>query len=498
MSSLPTSLYKAAQIRELDRIAIEQYGIGGYTLMTRAAKASFDVLRQHWPQAKKITILCGTGNNGGDGYVLARLIKEAELEVHVLQLGDHSRLKGEALQASKDWGKTGGKSSGFSLNIFSDERKEADLIVDALLGTGLEREVTGEWAQAIEAVNANGLPVFSLDIPSGLHSDTGAVLGIGVHAEMTISYIGLKQGMFTGMAADYCGQIMFNGLQVPLEVYASMDSSSARIDNKIASRLLPKRKRTCHKGQCGHVLVIGGDHGMVGAVRLAGEAALRTGAGLVSIATRADHAAVIAAARPELMCHGIENHGDMEPLLQRATVIAIGPGLGQSAWAHDVLEQSMDSGLPIVVDADALNFLAKDPCKKDNWILTPHPGEAARLLNERVTDIQSNRFAAIEQLGNKLGGVCVLKGAGTLVRAEGGATYVCDIGNPGMATGGMGDVLTGVIAGLVAQKLPLEDAAQVGVYIHALAANRAVAKGERGLIASDLMQNIRHLVNPAG
>ena len=494
--SLPLALYRAAQVRELDRIAIEQYGIAGYTLMTRAASAAFDAMREHWPDPKRVMVLCGTGNNGGDGYVLARLAKEAGLEafseIKVLQLGDHGSLKGDALQAYQDWEKAGGQSSVFS----STTLQEADLIVDALLGTGLEREVTGEWAQAIAAVNASGLPVFSLDIPSGLNSDTGAVMGVAVHAERTISFIGLKQGLFTGDAADYCGKILFNDLQVPQEVYAGIEPSAVRIEHEIISRLLPKRSRTSHKGRYGHVLVIGGDHGMAGAVRMAGEAAARVGAGLVSVATRSAHAAVIASSRPELMCHGVERSEELRPLLKRATVIAIGPGLGQSDWAHMLLAAAMESGLPMIVDADALNLLAKDPCTRDNWILTPHPGEAARLLDETVAEVQSDRFAAIEKLVNKFNGVCVLKGSGTLIKQQGEVTRVCEIGNPGMASGGMGDVLTGIIAGLVAQGLALEDAAQVGVYIHALAADKAAAKGERGLIASDLMDNLRRLVNP--
>ncbi|MCK4951058.1 MAG: NAD(P)H-hydrate dehydratase [Gammaproteobacteria bacterium] len=490
--SLPLSLYGAAQVRELDRIAIEDHGIAGYTLMTQAASAAFDVMNRHWPDVKQVAVLCGTGNNGGDGYILARLARETGLEVKVIQLGDHGSLKCDALQAYQDWEKAGGKSSIFSSDVFQD----TDLIVDALLGTGLEREVTGEWAQVIGAVNASSLPVFSLDIPSGLHSDTGVVMGVAVHAELTISFIGLKQGLFTGKAADYCGKILFNDLQVPHEVYADIEPSAVRIEHEIIFRLLPKRSRTSHKGRCGHVLVIGGDHGMAGAVRMAGEAAARVGAGLVSIATRSAHAAVIASSRPELMCHGVENSESLRPLLKRATVIAIGPGLGQSAWAHALLEAAMDSGLPMIVDADALNLLAKDPCTKDNWILTPHPGEAARLLDETVAEVQSDRFAAIEKLANKFNGVCVLKGSGTLIKQQGEVTRVCDLGNPGMASGGMGDVLTGVIAGLVAQGLTLEDAAQAGVYIHASAADMAVTKGERGLIASDLMVQLRGLVNP--
>ena len=259
---------------------------------------------------------------------------------------------------------------------------------------------------------------------------------------------------------------------------------------------LPLRVRASHKGDYGHVLVVGGDHGMAGAVRLAGEAAARTGSGLVSIATRRAHAASITAARPELMCHGVESAHDLRLLLQRASVVAIGPGLGQSAWACGMLAAVLQTRLPLVVDADALNLLAQEPMQCDHWVLTPHPGEAARLLGITAQQIQADRLHAVQALQQRYGGVCVLKGAGSLVCASDAMT-LCEAGNPGMASGGMGDVLTGIIAGLLAQGLSLVDAANAGVYIHATAGDRAAQEGERGLLASDLLPQLRRLVNPS-
>lgn len=234
---------------------------------------------------------------------------------------------------------------------------------------------------------------------------------------------------------------------------------------------------------------------MAGAVRLAGEAAVRTGSGLVSIATRPDHAAVIAAARPELMCHGVGGACDLRPLLQRASIVAIGPGLGQSAWARDLLAAVLQTSLPLVVDADALNLLAQEPVSRHQWVLTPHPGEAARLLAVTLEQIQGDRIHAVTALQQRYGGVSVLKGMGSLVCTP-SSISVCDAGNPGMASGGMGDVLTGIIAGLLAQGLSLDNAACVGVYIHAKAGDRAAQEGERGLLASDLMPYLRTLLNP--
>lgn len=257
---------------------------------------------------------------------------------------------------------------------------------------------------------------------------------------------------------------------------------------------LPARNPAAHKGDFGHVLVFGGDHGMSGALRLAGEAALRTGAGLVSAATRAEHAASISVARPELMSHGIESASALAPLLKRATVLAVGPGLGQEEWGRKLLSSVLQSTLPMVVDADALNLLAIEPSQRDNWILTPHVGEAARLLDVTIEQVQADRVAAAVTLQKKYGGVTVLKGAGTVVVGVTGDVAVCSEGNPGMASGGMGDVLTGVIAGLLAQGCLLTEAAQQGVCLHAHAADVAAQEGQRGLLASDLFPVLRRLL----
>lgn len=255
------------------------------------------------------------------------------------------------------------------------------------------------------------------------------------------------------------------------------------------------RPREFHKGDAGHILIIGGNLGFSGAVRLAAEAVLRVGAGLVSVATRIEHANALNISLPEMMCHGVMTAKELEPLLSKADVVIVGPGLGQTDWSHDLLNTALASEKPFVVDADALNLLAKHPLKKSNWILTPHPGEAARLLKCTAAEVQRDRVAAIKKLQHQLGGVCVLKGAGTLVLANEAEPSLCDAGNPGMATAGMGDVLSGVIGGLLGQGISLEKAAKMGVLIHALAGDRAAEKGERGMIATDLMGYLRELVN---
>lgn len=493
MDQLPVELYRAAQVRELDRIAIQDRGIPGYTLMSRAGTGAFALLRQRWPHARRIVVVCGSGNNGGDGYVVARLAHLAGLDTLILTLAAPDDLRGDALTAWQDANAVGVAATPFT----TEGLVGADLLVDAILGTGLEREVSGTWRNAIETMNAHPADILALDIPSGLHADTGTTLGAAIQAAVTMTFIGLKQGLFTGQGPACCGDIVFADLAVPADIYSHIHPACWRYDGSDLPEWLPKRQRSAHKGQFGHVLVVGGDLGMAGAARMTAEAAARCGAGLVSIATRTAHAAWQAAVRPELMFHGIETPEQLAPLLNRATVIAIGPGLGRDDWGRALWQTVLTTDKPLVVDADGLNLLATEPTFRAHWILTPHPGEAARLLKMTPTDVETDRFVAVEELALRYGGVAVLKGAGSLIASKrDGFVALCATGNPGMASGGMGDVLTGVIAGLMAQGLPLFAAAKAGVYLHGQAGNLAAqAGGERGLLATDLLPFLRQLVN---
>lgn len=489
---LPFALYRASQVRAFDRIAIGEFGIPGRTLMARAGAATFRVLRERWPAARDITVLAGLGNNGGDGFVVARLASEAGFDVRVLQPGDAERLGGDARLHAGEYGATGAPWLPF-------ERLPArtDLIVDALLGTGLDRPVEGRWADVIRAVNAHPAPVLAVDIPSGLNADTGAIMGEAVAADVTVTFIALKRGLFTGEGPAVCGRIEFDGLEVPPAIYARELPAARRLAWSKQCRLLQPRRRTAHKGHFGHVLVVGGNHGLAGAARLAAEAAARAGAGLVSLATRPEHAGAIVAARPEIMARGVAGAADLDDLLSRATALAIGPGLGTDAWAQALWSRALGQGLPSVVDADGLNLLARSPRRRDDWVLTPHPGEAARLLDSTAAAVQADRFEAVSALQARFGGVAVLKGPGTLIGSGGTrAPALCSEGNPGMASGGMGDVLTGLVAGLLAQGMDVVAAAETGVCLHAAAADRAAREGERGLLAGDLLECVRPLVNP--
>ncbi|MGE0371781.1 MAG: NAD(P)H-hydrate dehydratase [Gammaproteobacteria bacterium] len=491
---LPLQLYRAAQVRELDRIAIEEHGIPAETLMARAGAAAFRQLRAQWPQAQRIGVVCGTGNNGGDGYVLARLAQEAGLGVAVYAVGDADRLRGAAQQAARSLHEAGVEAAAYTGGALSGH----DVVVDALLGTGLDRDIGGAQRAAVEAINAGGAPVLALDVPSGLDADSGRMRGAAVRADLTVCFIGLKQGLFTADGPDCSGRVQYSSLGVPTQVFARIEAAATRFSYQTLAHRLKPRGRGAHKGQHGHVLIIGGDHGMNGAVLLAGKAALRTGAGLVSIATRSAHAALLSLAQPELMCHGVEDAAALEPLIERATVIAVGPGMGRSPWARELLGRVLDQSRPLVVDADALNLLAQDPMRRDDWILTPHPGEAARLLGSAAAKVQDDRFQAVARLQSRYGGAVILKGAGSLVCDPGGAIGLCHGGNPGMAAAGMGDLLTGVAAALVAQGLGFAEAARFATALHAAAGDLAAGEegGERGLLAGDLLGPIHRLMNP--
>ena len=491
MAALPENLYTAAQLRELDRRAVERAGIPAGDLMQRAGEAAWRIATVNWPDARRVLVLCGAGNNAGDGYIFAHQAREAGREVTLLSLGEASRLPEAAAAARRRYLDTGGSEGRFNGRL-----PEADLIVDALLGIGIDRPLKAEWLKAVQAVNASGRPVISLDIPTGLHADTGVEMGAAVRAAVTVCFIGLKSGLFTGAGPECTGQLRFEDLKLPAAVYAGFRPRAIRLRSAdMREHGLPRRARDAHKNNFGHVLLVGGDHGMGGAIRLAAEAALRCGAGLVSVATRKDHVSGMLAGLPEAMVQGVEHPSELAPLLARAAVVAIGPGLGRGDWGRGLLKQVLTAHHPLIVDADALNLLAEAAHKHGRWILTPHPGEAGRLLGADTVTVQADRYACAERIAERFDATVVLKGAGSLIAAPSEVTAVCTAGNPGMAAPGMGDVLTGVLAALVAQGMPLITAAQLGVYIHATAGDLAARQGERGILARDLMDPLRHLVN---
>ena len=472
-------VYTAAQSRELDGAAIAA-GVAGIVLMKRAGRAVFDEARRRWPAARGITVFCGAGNNAGDGYVVAGLAEEAGLSVQLFQVGAAAKFKGDAATA-RDWA----LSVGVCSQPFSaDAAIAGDVVVDALLGTGAAGPARPAYAAAIQAINASAGPVIAVDLPSGIAADTGERLGAAVTADVTVTFIGEKLGLHTGAGVDCAGELVFASLGVPEHIYAAVPGLA------VLSPPPPiTRPRSAHKHTSGHVLVIGGDHGMGGAALLASEAALRAGAGLVSVATRPEHCSAFLARRPELMVRGVAEGDAIGDALAASTVVAVGPGLGRGRWGAGLLAQALAAGKTLVIDADGLNLIAGGGLAvPPDSVMTPHPGEAARLLGiAKVLD----RPAAARDISQRYGNVVALKGAGTLVAQAGALRGLCAFGNPGLATAGAGDVLTGVVAGLVAQRRDIAAAAAEGVCLHALAGDAAAARLEpQPLVAADIIDHL--------
>lgn len=487
-------LYTAERVRELDRRAIEDHGIRGYDLMVRAGRAAFRLLRLRWPYARRIAVYCGGGNNGGDGLVVARLAREAGFAVDLGLAGDPDRLKGAAREAWRAWVDVDGAAA----PLDAVDPAAADVIVDALLGTGLDRAVRGAIGAAIEAINHAAMPTLALDIPSGLQADTGAVMGVAIRADATITFIGHKRGLFTAAGPDCTGAVFSDDLDVPAAVYADDDPAIEVITRAMVARTLPRHRPTAHKGDRGRVLVVGGDHGYGGAARLAAEAALRVGAGLITVATRSVHAPALAAARPELMARGIEDPAaELPALVATADVVVAGPGLGAGDWGRAALA-ALRQASPgrVLLDADALNLAAtEDALAPTPTVVTPHPGEAARLLGLETRAVQADRFAALDGLIDRCGCTVVLKGAGTLVGTTGHDPALLPGARPELGVGGTGDVLSGLIAGLLSQGLTGHDAACTGVWLHAGAAMSAAGReaSSGSPIPSELAQAVATL-----
>ena len=484
------SLHTVEQTRAIDRDAIELQGIPGTELMARAADAVCRLIQKEYPDVERITVYAGIGNNAGDGYLVARRMEALGKSARVVRLVPGSSLRGDAGAAFEE-----ARRAGVPMWSFAEAAPVGeDLIVDALLGTGLSRPVEGDWAEAVDRINESTAAVVSVDVPSGLNADAGVADPHTVVADHTVTFIARKRGLYTADGPDRAGRVIYDDLGVEFD-----RSSTVTLRDWAEVRpILPRRRRNTHKNECGHVLVIGGRAGYQGAAELCGMAALRCGGGMVSL-VQPPGALKTRSPMPELMCHGVADRRSLRELAGRASVIAVGPGLGRDAWARDMLGAVLEMACPRVLDADALRLLATDPWKNlsGDWVLTPHPGEAAALLDATTVEIQKDRFSAAGRIQEAYGGAVVLKGCGTLVAGPDGEIGVCAEGNPGMATAGMGDVLTGVIASLVGQGLTPRDAALAGACLHARAGDWACEQGMRGMIASDLLPYLRRLSDSA-
>lgn len=491
MSQQDKALYRCEQIKACELLSMQLLQRDEYSLMQQAGSDAFALMKKLYPKAKHIAVFCGAGNNAGDGYVLARLAHEQNYAVTIYQcraLEDLPPVAHNAAQLALDSG----------VDFQSAEEpldNEIELIIDALLGIGLKGPAQGLIANAINQINDSQLPVISLDVPSGLNADTGVVEGFCVRATVTMTFIGLKTGMYTMDGPDFCGDVYCSNLDLDA-CLAKCSPYAYLLSEDTLSLPLPLRMKNSHKGKYGHVLVIGGGVGMPGSVSLVAKAALRAGAGLVTVATWPEHVHGPLALIPEAMVWGVHSAEELKPLLAKASICVLGPGLGESEWASELFKAAITAQLPMVMDASALRLLATSPQTDDDWVLTPHAGEASSLLSTSIKAVQNDRYHSAESIQHQYGGTVVLKGTGTVIQTAEKIRYVCPKGNPGMATAGMGDVLSGIIAGLCAQGISLSDAAKAGVWIHAYAGDKAAeTKGEIGLLASDLLDYIPGIIN---
>jgi len=485
----PLPLFDTDALRALEARGATLSDGDAFALMARAGRAGWRCVLKHWPRAQRIVVACGPGNNGGDGCVLAKHARESGRDARVLRIG--SPATPLALRACEEFAAAGG--------TFAEALGEADLIVDALFGIGLSRAPDAAAAALIEAINAHPAPVLALDVPSGIDARSGAAPGAAaIRADRTLQFVARHRGLRTGAALDHAGELELATLDLPVSAFDGIETAAFAWRADALPAFFPLRPRDSHKGRNGHVLCIGGDHGSGGAAMLATEAALRCGAGLASVVTRAAHVPGLLSRIPEAMAHAIEDVAQLAWLLERADVIALGPGLGQQAWARALCGAVLACDKPRVFDADALNLLAQIPQRlAARDVITPHPGEAARLLGIETQDVQRDRFAAAAALCERYGASVVLKGAGSIVATPEGLPAVICAGNPGMAVGGMGDLLTGCIAALLAQGFAARDAAIAGALLHAAAGDAAARMdGERGLLPSDLLPWMRRLANP--
>ena len=486
--NLPQFAYSAQQVQKNEGQAAQMSGTTLSELMQRAGQAAFRFIQDHQAPQSRILILTGKGNNAGDGFVVARLCQQAGFNVTVWALFDPEQLQGDAQKAYQAFkGEVVTNDNALALGDFN-------LIVDAVFGTGFRGELPANVAACFAKVNPLACERLALDVPSGVNATSATVAASSFVASATVTFIALKKGLLTGSAKRCVGRLYHAGLEVSESFKALVEPEVSFLNHTTLMAARPVRALDSYKNSHGHVLLIGGNRGMPGAIRLAAEAALRSGAGLVSVATHPDNVATVIQGRYELMVHGVSNTASLEPLLAKATVVVLGPGLGQDSWSQALFTQVLESDLPMVIDADGLNLLAEHTARKTNWVLTPHLGEAKRLIANTEDAIdEQNRFQLAAAISAQYNAVSVLKGPGSLICQQ-SRVNINRSGCAAMASAGMGDVLSGIIGSLMAQGMEPFAATNLAVYIHGLAAELAARAGEKGLLAGDLFEHIRGIL----
>ncbi|MFQ5850335.1 MAG: NAD(P)H-hydrate dehydratase [Candidatus Binatia bacterium] len=499
----------AQEMRELDRLTIEKYGVPSLTLMERAGKGVFRALLDRFRSALKggVLVVAGKGNNGGDGLVVARHLKKKRVPCEVILLTRKEELSGDAAENLRAYLKARGKVYEVdreSLPVLSQRLEGRRLLVDAILGTGLKQEVRGLYADVIEMMNASGLPIVAVDIPSGLDADRGTPLGVAIQAELTVTFGYPKLGQVIYPGLSHVGELVVVDIGIPPKAVEEVAPRTELMEEKDVRWLVPSREADTHKGTYGHLLVMAGSRGKTGAAILACRAAMRVGTGLVTLAAPRSLNDIFACSLVESMTEalGDQSEDGLEPLtdqgwarlLDKKSALLFGPGIGMKDGARSALWWLLrNSQIPWVIDADGLNNLAGEVDRlrsaKTPPVLTPHPGEMARLVGSSTIAVNQDRVGVARAFARDYHCYVVLKGARSVIATLEGKVYVNPTGNAGMASGGMGDVLAGILAGVLAQGLSIEEALILGVFLHGFVGDQvALAKGEMGMIASDVVE----------
>jgi len=499
----------SAEMRELDRLTINVHGTPGHVLMERAGAGATDVFWQEFPGVRaKPVVVAGKGNNGGDGFVVARHLRRRRVRCDVVLLGRAEDVRGDAARNLRAFVRGGGRlieaPGDAGVPALSAALERSRVVIDAIFGTGLNAPVEGPAASVISLINACGLPVFAIDIPSGLDADRGEPLGVAVQAEATATFGFPKIGLLLFPGANHVGTLAIVDIGIAPEATATVGPQTQLLTAAEVGLSFPPRPRDAHKGDAGHVVIVAGGRGKCGAAVLAAESAARAGSGLTTLALPEMERAFVATQLREVMTVSLNGAPDgsfaaplpsqLSEVLAQKSCVVVGPGIGVSDGTRALVRWLVsDCPLPLVIDADGLNCLATDVAllqrRPGPTVITPHPGEMSRLVGKSVSAVQADRLGVARQFARETGVCTVLKGARTVIASPDGAAAINPTGNPGMASGGMGDVLAGVIGGFCAQGLAAEDAATLSVYVHGMAADIAAAErgGEIGLVASDVI-----------
>lgn len=497
-------------LRKLDRKAIDEFGIPGLVLMENAARGTVAAMFRHFPglAQRRVGILAGRGNNGGDAFAVARYLLNRGVSCRVYLFAAREEVKGDAAANLEILSRMGGEIFEI-LNLEEWQAQKGqveacDFLVDGIFGTGLKGEVRDFFKEIIQSINSLGRPVVAIDIPSGLDSDSGQVLGSCIHASLTVTFGLLKRGLVLLPGAGHCGKVVLVDISLPRASVETEGIQDHLIEGAEFLPFLAPRDRDAHKGKFGHLLVLSGSAGKSGAAAMVCQGALRVGTGLITLGIPESLNPILEMKLTEPMTEplpetkektlGLSAHGRIMELCSGKSALAIGPGLSIHPETSRLVQGVIRSAnLPMVIDADGLNpFMGKlDLFRKSrrDLILTPHPGEMARILETSVREVQQSRVQTARQFAKKYGVILVLKGARSLIASPSGDVFINPTGNPGMASGGMGDVLTGMIGGFLAQGLPSLEAARLGVYLHGLVGDYVAHRsGERGMAAMDLVE----------